>query len=105
MEDKAGVDPKVLNDVELIALVRETWEEIDAHGAWNELNVLLHDFAAEASEAACALKSAVRRVDGVEPARVEKSSNRQTQDADTTVQVPKNSTTRIPHLRGAFHET
>jgi hypothetical protein len=24
MEDKAGVDPKVLNDVELIALVRET---------------------------------------------------------------------------------
>jgi hypothetical protein len=24
MEDKAGVDPKVLNDVELIDLVRET---------------------------------------------------------------------------------
>lgn len=47
MEDKAGVDPKVLNDVELIALVRETQEEIDAHGEWNELNVLLHDFAAE----------------------------------------------------------
>ncbi len=35
------------------------------------------------SEAACALKSAVRRVDGVEPTRVEESSNRQTQDGDT----------------------
>ncbi len=47
MEDKAGVDPKVLNDVESIALVRETQEEIDAHGECNEFNVLLHDFAAE----------------------------------------------------------
>jgi hypothetical protein len=47
MQDKVGVDPKVLNDVELINLVRETQEEIDAHGEWNELNVLLRDFAAE----------------------------------------------------------
>jgi hypothetical protein len=47
MQDKVGVDPKVLNDVELIALVRETQEEIEAHGEWNELNVLLRDFAAE----------------------------------------------------------
>ncbi len=47
IQDKVGVDPKVLNDVELIALVRETQEEIEAHGEWNELNVLLRDFAAE----------------------------------------------------------
>jgi hypothetical protein len=32
MQDKVGVDPKVLNDVELIALVRETQEELEAHG-------------------------------------------------------------------------
>jgi len=47
IKDMVGVDPKVLNDVELIALVRETQEEIEAHGEWNELNVLLHDCAAE----------------------------------------------------------
>jgi hypothetical protein len=47
MDDKVGVDPEVLNDIELMALVRETQEEIDEHGEWNELNVLLHDFAAE----------------------------------------------------------
>jgi hypothetical protein len=47
MQDKVGVDPKVLNDVELINLVRETQEEIEAHGEWNELNVLLRDFVAE----------------------------------------------------------
>jgi len=47
MQDKVGVDPKVLNDVELIALVCETQELIEAHGEWNELNVLLRDFAAE----------------------------------------------------------
>jgi hypothetical protein len=47
MQDKVGVDPKVLNDVELIALVRETQEEIEAYGEWNELNVLLRDFTAE----------------------------------------------------------
>jgi len=40
MQDKVGVDPKVLNDVELIALVCETQELIEAHGEWNELNVL-----------------------------------------------------------------
>jgi hypothetical protein len=27
--------------------VRETQEEIEAHGEWNELNVLLRDFAEE----------------------------------------------------------
>jgi hypothetical protein len=47
IKDKVGVDPKVLNDVESIALVRETQEEIEAHGESNELNVLLHDYAAE----------------------------------------------------------
>jgi hypothetical protein len=47
MQDKVGVDPKVLNDVELIDLVRETQEELEAHGEWNELNVLLRDLAAE----------------------------------------------------------
>jgi len=47
MQDKVGVDPKVLNDVELIALVCETQELIEAHGEWNELNVLFRDFAAE----------------------------------------------------------
>jgi hypothetical protein len=47
MQDKVGVDPKVLNDVELIALVRETQEEIEGHGELNELNSLLRDFAME----------------------------------------------------------
>jgi hypothetical protein len=47
MQDKVGVDPKVLNDVELIALLRETQEEIEAHGEWNDLSVLLRDVAAE----------------------------------------------------------
>jgi hypothetical protein len=47
MQDKVGVDPKVLNDVELIAFVRETQEEIEAHGELNELNSFLRDFATE----------------------------------------------------------
>jgi hypothetical protein len=47
MQDKVGVDPKVLNDVELIALVRETQEEKEAHSELNELNSLLRDFAME----------------------------------------------------------
>jgi hypothetical protein len=47
MQDKVGVDPKVLNDVELIALVRETQEEIEAHSELNELNSLRRDFAME----------------------------------------------------------
>jgi len=47
MQDKVGVDPKVLNDVELIAFVRGTQEEIEAHGELNELNSLLRDFAME----------------------------------------------------------
>lgn len=42
-----GGDPKALDDAELIALVRETQEEIEAHGELNELNALLHDFARE----------------------------------------------------------
>jgi hypothetical protein len=41
MPDKVGVDPKVQDDLELIAVVRE------AHGEWDELNVLLRDFATE----------------------------------------------------------
>jgi len=83
MEDKAGVDPKVLNDVELIDLVRETWEEIDAHGAWNELNVLLHDFAAELVKRRVLSRAQLVGLMELSRARVEKSSNRQTQDADT----------------------
>ena len=83
MEDKAGVDPKVLNDVELIALVRETWEEIDAHGEWNELNVLLHDFAAELVKRRVLSRAQLVGLMELSRARVEKSSNRQTQDADT----------------------
>jgi hypothetical protein len=47
MQHEVGLDPKDLNDVELIALVRETQEEIEAHGEWNELNVLLSDLVAE----------------------------------------------------------
>jgi len=83
MEDKAGVDPKVLNDVELIDLVRETWEEIDAHGEWNELNVLLHDFAAELVKRRVLSRAQLVGLMELSRARVEKSSNRQTQDADT----------------------
>ena len=44
---QAGVDQKVLDDAELIALVRQTQEQIEAHGEWNELSVLLRDFAAD----------------------------------------------------------
>ena len=47
MQDKVGVDPKLLNDAELIDLVRETQKQMEAHGEWNELNVLLRDFTAE----------------------------------------------------------
>lgn len=47
MRYKVGIDLKVLNDAELIELVRETQEEIEAHGEWNELNVLLRDLTAE----------------------------------------------------------
>jgi hypothetical protein len=82
------------------------------------LNVLLHDFAAELVKRRVLSRAQLVGLMELSRARVEKSSNRQTQDADTTVQVPdvtrgteplvsneKNSTTRIPHLRGAFHET
>ena len=44
---QAGVDQEVLDDAELIALVRQTQEQIEAHGEWNELSVLLRDFAAD----------------------------------------------------------
>jgi hypothetical protein len=47
MQHEVEVDPEVLNDAELIALMRETQDEIEAHGEWNELNVLLRDLAAE----------------------------------------------------------
>jgi DNA-binding transcriptional ArsR family regulator len=47
MPYKVSIDLKVLNDAELIELVRETQEQIEAHGEWNELNVLLRDLTAE----------------------------------------------------------
>ncbi len=59
--------------------MRETQEEIEAHGEWNELNVLLRDFAEELVK---------RRVLSreqfvvVELTRVEESLSMQTQDGD-----------------------
>lgn len=50
MQDKVGVDPKALDERELIALVRATQEEIEAHGASNELKVLLSDCGRELLE-------------------------------------------------------
>jgi hypothetical protein len=50
MQDKGGVDPRVLDERELIALVRATQEEIESHGEWNELKVLLSDLARELLE-------------------------------------------------------
>lgn len=47
MQDMVGVDPSALDDSELIALLRETQDEIEAHGESNELNALSHDFARE----------------------------------------------------------
>jgi predicted metal-dependent hydrolase len=35
------------DDAELIALVRQTQDQFEAHGELNELNVLLRDFARE----------------------------------------------------------
>jgi hypothetical protein len=46
MQDKTGVDHKT-SDAELIALVRNTQDEIEAPGEVNELNLLLRDFARE----------------------------------------------------------
>ena len=50
MQDRVGVDPRVLNERELLALLRATQEELEVHGEWNELNVLLRDFARELLE-------------------------------------------------------
>jgi hypothetical protein len=44
---QAGVAQKVLDDAELIASVRQTQDQFEAHGELNELNVLLRDFARE----------------------------------------------------------
>jgi hypothetical protein len=60
-----------------------SWEEIDAHGEWNELNVLLHDFAAELVKRRVLSRAQLVGLMELSRARVEKSSNRQTQDADT----------------------
>ena len=46
MQDKVGVDQRA-SDAELIALLCNAQDEIEAHGEWNELNLLLHDFARE----------------------------------------------------------
>ena len=46
MQDEAGVDQKA-SDVELIALVRRTQEELKAHGESNQAKLLLRDFARE----------------------------------------------------------
>jgi hypothetical protein len=50
MQDRVGVDPRVLDERELLAPMRAAQEEIEAHGGWNELNVLLRDFARELLE-------------------------------------------------------
>jgi hypothetical protein len=46
MQDKAGVDQKA-SVAELIALLREAQEELEAHGDLNEVNFLLRDLARE----------------------------------------------------------
>jgi hypothetical protein len=46
MQEMAGMDHKA-SDAELIAMVRKTQEELEAHGELNELNLLLRDFARE----------------------------------------------------------
>jgi hypothetical protein len=46
MQDKTEVDQGV-SDAELIALVSEAHEEIEAHLGENEPNLLLRDFARE----------------------------------------------------------
>ena len=50
VQEKAGIDTRVLDERELIALVRATLEEIEAHGEWNELKILLGDCAKELLE-------------------------------------------------------
>ena len=52
MQDKAGVDHRT-SDAKLIALVRKTQDEIEAHGEVNELNLLLRDFARELPNSVC----------------------------------------------------
>jgi hypothetical protein len=47
MLDSAGVNPKIFDDAEVIALLRETQNEIAAYGESNELNILVRDFAME----------------------------------------------------------
>ena len=46
MKDTAAVDQKA-SDAELIALVRQAQEALEAHGELNQVNLLLHDFARE----------------------------------------------------------
>jgi len=47
MLDSVGVDPRVFDDAEVIALLRETQNEIANYGESNELNLLVRDFAME----------------------------------------------------------
>ena len=46
VQDEAGVDQKA-SDAELIALVRRAQEELETHGEFNQVNLLLRDFARE----------------------------------------------------------
>ena len=46
VQDEAGVDQKA-SDAELIALVRRAQEELEAHDEFNQLDLLLRDFARE----------------------------------------------------------
>jgi hypothetical protein len=71
VQDKVGVDPKALDERELMALVRATQEEIEAHGEWNEFESLVKRLCERASGAVCARKSTVGAFDGVASARVE----------------------------------
>jgi hypothetical protein len=87
--------------------VRETQEEIEAHGEWNELNVLLRDFVAKLAKRRVLSRGAVRRVDGVKSARVEGPADTLrvpdvAHGTDPLVSNYKTSTTRIPYLGGAL---
>jgi hypothetical protein len=68
MRVTAEVDHKV-SDAELIALLRGTQEELEAHGELNQVNLLLHDFARELLKQRLQLR--VRFVRLVESSRLE----------------------------------
>jgi hypothetical protein len=68
MRVTAEVDHKV-SDAELIALLRGTQEELEAHGELNQVNHLLRDFARELLKQRLQLR--VRFVRLVESSRLE----------------------------------